>query len=338
MRLNRLLLESAYPKECPKGVSNRKIIFLFEGTNEYENLDGIKKKIDTGFAPQFAMRQIDKVRYDGFIRKEDEQARVFGKMDQQHQKDIATAPKLPPAEAKIYSFSQGKPEYFAQSGAHTEYLVFMPDGKYRETESGHFGVSEWDKGTWEQSSDGRIKMVSAQRFHSVDSGSLSIFVSDREDISRLSVLREKIADFLANNAKEKLTTDDIRGLMQYKARNGDLISVVRLGFPAETTSRKNLKRLQEKIDSYLKDPDKNVFYCTPYTYRDAKFLIFEDQFGIVDDIKASIDRKEWPFVFMGIDEKRFKEGSGKPQPFRFYPEMNKAVEQMQKEEKSSSQK
>jgi hypothetical protein len=127
------------------------------------------------------------------------------------------------------------------------------------------------------------------------------------------------------------------GLMQYQVRNGDMMSFVRLSSPAETTTRNNLKKLRAKIDDYLKDPDKNVFYCKPYVYRDAKVLIFEDQFGSLDDIKASIDRKEMPFVFMGVDEKRFEEGSGKSQPFRFYPGMNKAVEKMQKDKKSSSQ-
>ncbi|MGE5197888.1 MAG: hypothetical protein ACM3IL_05225, partial [Deltaproteobacteria bacterium] len=82
MRLNRLVLEAAYPKECPKGTLDRKIVFLFEGTDEFENLGGIRKKLDTGFAPQFAMRRVDKFRYDKFIRDEDEQARAFEKMDQ----------------------------------------------------------------------------------------------------------------------------------------------------------------------------------------------------------------------------------------------------------------
>lgn len=332
MRLNRLVIEAAYPNECPKGALDGKIVFLFEETNEFENLDGVRKKLDTGFAPQFAMRRIDKARYDELASAENEQARAFGKMDQQHQNERASAPKLPPAEAKVCLFPKGQPEYFAQSGSHTEYLVFQPDGKYRETESGHFGVGEIDSGTWEQSPEGRIKMISAQKFHNVESGSLSIFISGQDDITRLSTLKEKITDFLSRNAQEKISATNVMGLMQYQARNGNTISVVRLNFPAETTSRNNLKKLQAKIDDYLKNSEKNVFYCTPYVYRDAKFLIPEDQFSTLDDIKASIDRKELPFVFMGVDAKTFEQSSGKPQPFRYYPEMNKAVEQIQKNE------
>ncbi len=328
IRLNRIVLEAAYPEDCPRGVPERNVIFLFDETNEFENLDDVVKTIENGSAPRFALRLIDKDRYDALIRKEQEQKLAFEKMEQEYQETLEKEPPLPSAEANIYIFPKGKQQYFELSSIHTSYLTFQPDGRYREILSDHFGVREYDSGTWKQSPDGRIRMVSKEKFHKIEAGSLSVYISDKKDVNCLKVLKKQITGLLNRHEKQSFSGMEIRGLMgDQEGRCASL--TVDLDYEAKTTSRNNLQKLQTRIDSYLQDPEKNIFYYMPYIYRDAKFLVDEDSFLDIDLIKKSIHNKKSPFVFMGIDAKQFKEGSSKPQPFRYYPEMNERVEQMQ---------
>ena len=70
--LNRLLLEAAYPALCPETRPYRKIIFLFDDKQKFENLEKVIQTIDKGMAPQFALRLVDKSPDEKESRKKDE--------------------------------------------------------------------------------------------------------------------------------------------------------------------------------------------------------------------------------------------------------------------------
>lgn len=319
IRLNRLVLEAAYPKACPKGVAGRAVIFLFDPESEFENLDEALKKIDAGLAPRFALRRIGKKRYLALLRKEEAEARMFAKHRKAHERALAAAPKLPPAKSRIHFFPPRRPQYFADSMAHTRYLVFRPGGRYRETSSSHLCISETDRGSWKQSASGRIRMVSARKFHHVRAASLSVRITDKEDLARLKPLKSKISAFLAANTQKRFSADAIKALMQAKYPSGTLYSVIDVGSGTRKVSRRNLVKLHANIDKYLKNPEKNVFYGRPYTYRSFTFLIFEHAIATLDDIKEALDKRKRPFVYTAIDAKHFKHGSKRTQPFRTRP-------------------
>ena len=340
MRLNSLLLEAAYPLICPEYKPDRKAIFLFEDTKKIEDLDKVIKTIDSGRVPQLTLRLVDKSRYDMALRKKQEDNLAFARSREERRKTLAKKTSLPPAETDTYFLPEGKPDYFALRLIHTSYLVLKPDGQYRETVSDHFDTGETDRGEWKQLPEGRIRMVSIKlQKHYIESGSLSVYVQHKEDVGCLKALKEQITGFLNKNDNKIFTRSDIRGITKNQAKSCGSLDID-INIVAKTTSRNNLKRLIPRIDRYLQNPEKNVIYYSPYTYRDTRFMVESADLKnpeYLGYVKEWIDEKESVPIYVGIDAATFDEGSKKPQPFVYRPEGNEMVKKLREKYKKTDE-
>jgi hypothetical protein len=231
------------------------------------------------------------------------------------------------APAELYFLSTKAPTYFSSdhlTGA--SYLKFSPDGRYISIAKEHMGVWPVDDGTWNQDSEGTVTLVSTKLCADIVSGSLEIGVGRHDSIGKLSELRRKINEFLTSSHKKTFSEDDLKHLAV-----GEYSLKVEIDWRAHrtTVTRSEMQSLLKAVDVFLNDPSARNKRLVPLAYKGKIFLVNLNDIVNRDhkEVCKAIDqgKKTRAIVYNGfmISEEQFTKGTGKPYPFKYYPEMNK---------------
>ncbi|MDD5671472.1 MAG: hypothetical protein PHN49_07525 [Candidatus Omnitrophica bacterium] len=230
------------------------------------------------------------------------------------------------ASLQVYHFPKGEDAFFAESGAHTIYLALRADGSYRESESAHVGIAQTDAGKWEQDSDGIVRLISEKRYHDICAGWMEVLPYDAYEVNALEELKELIRGFLESRKENRFTRKEVMAITKDARAEGSMVPDIGFFLSADFATRQNLEELLTQIDAYIPSEEKNVFKMTPYRYKAEVILLPEDILSGLEDVVEYFDHGWYPsFVYVAIDKKTFEKGSKKPQPFRFFPEMNKKI-------------
>lgn len=230
------------------------------------------------------------------------------------------------APAQVFFFPTDSPTYFFSdhfTGA--TYSQFFPDGHYIYIAKEHLGVSPFDEGTWSQSNDGTITLISSSLCADIICEPLQIQVSVHNLVDRLSELRQKIVEYLRSNVKNKYTEDDLKYLMVGK----DYLMVEITDPSIESVTKSELQALLKAIDEFIKKPSLQNITLVPLSYKGKVFLTSLNQvrnrdYNKVCNVIDEGDNSKWMIFndFM-ITEEEFNKGTEKPYPFKYFPEMNK---------------
>lgn len=215
------------------------------------------------------------------------------------------------------------------------YVHFRTNGTYRRIAREHMYVAENDRGTWIQDSTGLVTMKSAMHYRNIEARPLAIWTWHTNTAARLPQIHEAISAFLRTNNSEHFESDFIRNrLVQLPSRGTNVYSPISPDPRENQTSRSNLVALLAAIEVFTNRTDNHHFHVTPMKYKEIRFLLWGDAETPINRdlpaIKNSIDqlqreegRKDLvPYVYTGIDKKRFDDEAGRTQEFLFRPEMN----------------
>jgi hypothetical protein len=202
--------------------------------------------------------------------------------------------------------------------------VLRADGSYSETESAHAGVAQLDSGKWAQGSDRIINLISEKRYNDICAGWLEVTLYNDNEVRALPELKNLIKNFLTTHKEGRFTRKEIIAITKNSLVSKSSVPKINFFLSADSATRKSLEELLTQIDQYILNKNKNVFKLTPYEYKSYVFLMPENAMSDVEDVVEYFDHGWHPsFIFVASDKKTFEEGVGKPQSFKYFPELNK---------------
>ena len=233
----------------------------------------------------------------------------------------------PFAPAEPYHFSTNQPAcFFADHLTGATYTKFSPDGQYVRIAKEHMGVWPFDHGSWTQSGDGTLTLISTNLCADILCGPLVICVGRHDRVGRLADLRGKIAGLLASNPQDHYGRADLKSLAA-----GKYALKVEIDWRTRknTVTRTELLALLEATGAFLNDSSVRNQRLMPLAYKDKVFLVDlnglvnRDPREVCDAIDQGPDAQVISYAHFMVSEAQFDQGTGKPYPFKFYPAMNR---------------
>ncbi|MDO9541185.1 MAG: hypothetical protein Q7J98_02535 [Kiritimatiellia bacterium] len=231
------------------------------------------------------------------------------------------------APAEPYFLSTNSPTcFFANYNTSATYSKFSPDGQYIRITKQHMGVWPFDNGTWAQSADGIITLISTNLCADIICEPLEIRVGRHDRIGRLPELQRKIAEYLNSNVKDEYANDDLTGLAV-----GEYWLNVEIDWLTQRKSvtHAEMQALLNAVKDFLNKPSLQNERLMPLSYKGKVFLVnlnktinrdyrvWCKKIAARTNSQTTISHND----FM-VTEAQFSKGTGKPYPFKIYKWMN----------------
>ena len=198
------------------------------------------------------------------------------------------------------------------------FLALMHDGAYRLIHQDRTACTEVDQGTWDQTSDGAVRLHSARhalRFRALLAGPLSVVLDSQEKIDALPRMAVAIRKFLDETRDQVFAAGNVR----------DLGAVVSPG--AETFSREEAQSLLRQVEDTSESERTGVYTLAAVeTPGGPTLLILRDavfQAGDLARVRHDYPAKgnaAPPFYFARVDARTFAREAGTWQAFHFLGE------------------
>jgi hypothetical protein len=243
------------------------------------------------------------------------------------------------AEDVLYKFPKNEDTYFANfSGSFSEFFHFKKNRTYIKIDRDHLGIAEIDSGTWLQNRNGLLVMSSSKRFRDVIYGSLTIFINDKREVVALPAVKELMSSFLNNNQAAIFSGQEVQNIYKRNTKGDRLPTLYGGNSYGDDCRRQDIEGLIRAIDAYPKGKHNQMFFIKPLLYKERVVLIWNENESLVHSdiafIKEQMDalkNSEIPFsVFTLIDKETYERETSRPEPFKFYTEMNKKIHDLQK--------
>ena len=175
---------------------------------------------------------------------------------------LACGPHAAPAAGSGFLFPKGREAFLVEDDlAYARCLDLLRDGTYRQINRDEHGSEEVDRGTWDQSAAGVLRLRAtrhALRFHALVSGPVSVALDSRAKRDAVPALHEAVGAFLAASEDAVFSARDVAGI-----GGGNVPSRLDITGQAGTCSRQNLEALARQMGVFIRAEAGGVYVLNP---------------------------------------------------------------------------
>ena len=198
-------------------------------------------------------------------------------------------------------------------------LDLLRDGTYRQINRDEHGSEEVDRGTWDQSTEGALRLRASRhalRYHGLVAGPLSLALGGQAQRDALPSLLDSTREFLAASADAVFSARDVAAIRS-RGVEGLAPFGIAVAPQAETCSRRDLDALARSGADFVRTEQSGVYVLTPAKTA-AGHLLFVLADATFQAADVSRVRREYgirpserpPFYFVLVDGRTFARETG----------------------------